>query len=152
MMTDNKPQSEPDPHESTSHPLPSSTAEIVAALKSISELNGLTEDEYAWIAEHGTERVGVDGELVFSQGDPPNHLMFILSGEILIHRHSSSPVSVLIGRTGRITGKTPFSRVEAWNADGRVLGNVWILDLLDDLFPEMLRKIPSMTERVVRVL
>jgi len=151
-MTDNKIQPALGPPGSTGRQLPSSTADIVAALKSIGELKGLSEREYAWIAEHGTERIGIDGDLVFSQGSPPRQLMFILSGEILVHRHSSSPVSVLIGRTGRITGKTPFSRIKAWNADGRVLGNVWILDLQDDLFPEMLREIPSMTERIVRVL
>jgi signal transduction histidine kinase len=151
-MDDNMPQLALDQPGSTSRQFPSSTADIVAALKSISELKGLSEGEYAWIAEHGTERIWTDGDPVFSQGDPPHQLMFILSGEILVHRHSSSPVSVLIGRTGRITGRTPFSRIKAWNADGRALGNVWTLGLRDDLFPEMLRAIPSMTERIVRVL
>jgi signal transduction histidine kinase len=78
--------------------------------------------------------------------------MFILSGEVLVHRHSSSPVSVLIGQTGRITGKTPFSRIKAWNADGRSSGRTWILELHDSQFPELLNAIPSMTKRIVRVL
>jgi signal transduction histidine kinase len=78
--------------------------------------------------------------------------MFILSGEVLVHRHSSSPVSVLIGQTGRITGKTPFSRIQAWNADGRSSGKTWILELHDSHFPELLNAIPSMTQRIVRVL
>jgi signal transduction histidine kinase len=57
-----------------------------------------------------------------------------------------------IFQTGRITGKTPFSRIKAWNADGRASGNTWILELHDSHFPELLTAIPSMTQRVVRVL
>jgi signal transduction histidine kinase len=129
-----------------------STADIVAALSTIEALKGLTEEEFTWLATHGTERFGKDGDLIFSQGTPPEHLMFILDGDVLVHRHSSSPVSVLIGQTGRITGKTPFSRIKAWNADGRASGNTWILELHDSHFPELLAAIPSMTERVVRVL
>jgi signal transduction histidine kinase len=127
-------------------------ADIVAALSTIEALQGLTEEEFTWLATHGTQRFGKDGELIFSQGSPPEHLMFILHGDILVKRHSSSPVSVLIGQTGRITGKTPFSRIKAWNADGRSSGDTWILELHDSHFPELLAAIPSMTQRVVRLL
>jgi len=127
-------------------------ADIVAALSTIENLKGLTEEEFTWLATHGTERFGKDGDLIFSQGTPPEHLMFILHGDVLVRRHSSSPVSILIGQTGRITGKTPFSRIKAWNADGRSSGDTWILELHDSHFPELLTAIPSMTQRVVRVL
>jgi signal transduction histidine kinase len=128
------------------------TAEIISALRTIEDLNGLSEKEFAWIATHGKERLGQDGDLIFSQGAPPHHLMFILRGNVLVHRHTSSPVSVLIGQTRRITGKTPFSRIKAWNADGRSSGETWILELHDSLFPELLRVVPSMTRRIVQVL
>ncbi len=127
-------------------------AEIVSALRTIEDLNGLSDEEFAWIAKHGTERFGRDGELIFSQAAPPHHLMLILRGSVFIRRHTSSPVSVLTGQTGRITGKTPFSRIEAWNADGRSSGDTWILELHDSLFPALLNAIPSMTQRIVRVL
>src|SRR5271156_412167 len=129
-----------------------SIADIVAPLSTIEALKGLTEEEFTWLATHGTERFGKDGDLIFSQGTPPEHLMFILDGDVLVHRHSSSPVSVLIGQTGRITGKTPFSRIKAWNADGRADGNTWILELHDSHFPELLSAIPSMTQRIVQLL
>src|ERR1700721_705206 len=125
-----------------------SVADIVAALSTIEALRGLTEEEFTWLATHGTESFGKDGDLIFSQGTPPEHLMFILDGDVLVHRHSSSPVSVLIGQTGRITGKTPFSRIKAWNADGRAGGTTWILELHDSHFLELLNAIPSMTQRI----
>src|SRR5580698_7738489 len=127
-------------------------AGVVAALSTIEALTGLTEEEFTWLATHGTQRFGKDGDLIFSQGAPPEHLMFILQGDVIVKRHSSSPVSVLIGQTGRITGKTPFSRIKAWNADGRSAGDTWILELHDSHFPELLMAIPSMTQRVVRLL
>ena len=127
-------------------------AEIVAALSTIEDLKGLTPEEFTWLAIHGTERFAKDGDLIFSQGTPPEHLMFILYGDVMVHRHTASPVSVLIGQTGRITGKTPFSRIKAWNADGRSRGDTWFLELHDSRFPELLTAIPSMTERIVRVL
>lgn len=129
-----------------------SIAEIVAALSTIDALQGLVEEEFAWLATHGTEKLARDGEVIFSQGTPPEHLIFILKGDVMVHRHTSSPVSVLIGQTGRITGKTPFSRIRAWNADGRASGDTWLLELHDSRFPELLAAIPSMTERIVRVL
>jgi signal transduction histidine kinase len=131
---------------------PSSREQRVAALQSIGELDGLTQHELEWIADTGTERYAPDGELIFSQGMPPHHLIFVLAGEVTIKRRSPSPVTVFIGRTGRITGKTPFSRMRAWNADGRASGNVWLLELHESQFPALLAAIPSMTERVVRVL
>lgn len=131
---------------------PSNTEERVAALHSIEELKDLTPGELRWIADTSTERSVQDGELIFSQGAPPRRLIFILRGEVVIKRHTASPVSVLTGRTGRITGKTPFSRIQAWNADGRASGNVWLLELHESQFPALLAAIPSMTERIVRVL
>lgn len=126
--------------------------EIIEALSTIEDLKGLTQEEFTWLAIHGNERFGNDGDLIFSQGTPPHHLMFILRGDVLVHRHSSSPVSVLIGQTGRITGKTPFSRIKAWNADGRSSGETWILEIHDSHFPDLLKAIPSMTQRIVSVL
>src|ERR1700761_6497192 len=124
----------------------------ITALHSIEELEALTREELRWIADACTDRFVPDGELIFSQGAPPHHLIFVLAGEVVIKRHTSSPVSVLTGRTGRITGKTPFSRMSAWNADGRASGEVWLLELHESKFPALLAAIPSMTERIVRVL
>jgi signal transduction histidine kinase len=129
-----------------------SISERVRALSSIQELEGLTDTELCWIASKSSERVVADGEVIFSQEAPPNHLIFVLSGEVNVKRHTSSPVTVFVGRTGRITGRTPFSRIGTWNADGRASGNVRLLEIHHSRFDEMLKVIPSMTERIVHVL
>jgi signal transduction histidine kinase len=132
--------------------LPSNSEQRIAALQSIEELNGLTLEELQWVADAGTERSVQDGELIFTQGAPPRHLIFVLDGEVRIKRSTSSPVTVFSGTTRRITGKTPFSSIRAWNADGRASGDVWLLELHESQFAELLTAIPSMTERIVRVL
>jgi signal transduction histidine kinase len=142
----------PSPSPTTQSHRPSNSEQRVAALNSIEELKGLTLEELRWIADASTERSVQDGELIFSQEAPPHHLIFVLAGEVVIKRHTSSPVSVLTGRTGRITGMAPFSRIQAWNADGRASCDVWLLELHERRFPELLEAIPSMTERIVRIL
>jgi hypothetical protein len=41
--------------------------EIVAALSTIEDLKGLTEKEFTWLATHGTEKFGNDGDFIFSK-------------------------------------------------------------------------------------
>lgn len=131
---------------------PSKTEQQINALQSIGELNGLTREELQWIANASSERHVESGALVFRQGEPLHHLIFVLTGVVLIKRHTSSSVTFFTDRTGRITGKTPFSRIHTWNADGRALGNVCLLEIHESKFKELLASVPSMTERIVRVL
>jgi signal transduction histidine kinase len=130
----------------------SNLPDIVSALRTLSELEGLTEDDYVWIATHCTERVGADGAIVFSENEPSHHLNFFLRGEVLVHRRNAGPVALFMGRTGRITGKLPYSRMKAWAGDGIAWGSFWSLDLHEDLFPAMLSAVPSMAQRCVWIL
>src|SRR6185369_3682842 len=131
---------------------PTPQDEIVAALRTITPLDGLTEQEYRWLATHSTERVGPDGALVFREDEPSYHMIIILKGEVMVQRRKSGPVARFVGRTSRVTGKLPFSRMKAWGADGTSVGSVWMLDVHEDLFSEMLRVIPSMGQRCVTLL
>src|SRR5467141_1166861 len=63
-------------------PLP----EIVAALRTVSQLDGLTDEEYTWIATHGTERVGPDRAILFHANDPARNMKIILRGEVQVRR------------------------------------------------------------------
>ncbi|HMF62639.1 MAG TPA: ATP-binding protein [Edaphobacter sp.] len=131
---------------------PTPLPEIIAALRTIAPLEGLTEDEYAWLATHGTERVGSDGAMIFHEGEPAFHLNIILRGEVQAHRRKSGPVSLFIGTTSPVTGKLPYSRMKTWGADGCSVGPVWVLDIHQDLFPAMLLAIASMGQRCVALL
>lgn len=131
---------------------PTPTEQIIAALRTIRVLDGLSDKEYEWLVAHSTERVGPDGALIFREDEPSHHMNIILRGDVMAQRRKSSAVARFVGRTSRLTGKLPFSRMKTWGADGRSVGPVWVLDIHEDLFNEMLCAIPSMAQRCVTLL
>jgi signal transduction histidine kinase len=131
---------------------PTPVSEIVAALRNVTQLDGLTDDEYLWLATHGNERVGPDRAILFRNNDPAQNMNFILRGEVQVRSRRSGNVTLFIGRAGSMTGKLPFSRMKNYGGEGFAVGPVWSLDIPDTLFPEMLAAIPSMAQRVVGVL
>lgn len=135
----------PPPHPT---PLPG----IVAALRTVSALEGLSDAEYQWLAEHGTERIGESGSIVFREGEPACNMNFILQGEIHVRRWHSGPMNFFIGRAGQMTGKLPFSRMKNYGGEGYGVGPVWTLDIPEPLFPAMLAAIPSLGQRCVSIL
>jgi signal transduction histidine kinase len=132
----------------TPTPLP----EIVAALRAMSSLDGLTESEYTWLATNCSERVAPDGAMIFREGEPSTRMNFILRGEIHVRRRHAGPMALFIGRAGLLTGKLPFSRMKNYGGDGYSIGPCWVLDIHESHFPEMLAAIPSMGQRCVSVL
>jgi len=132
------------------HPTPQS--EIIAALRTIPALDGLTEEEYRWFALNGSERVGDDGAMVFAEGTPCDRMVFILKGEVHVRRHNAGSMALWIGRAGQMTGKLPFSRMKVYGGDAYLVGGGWSLDVHESLFPEMLAAIPSMTQRCVSTM
>ena len=132
--------------------VPSRCSEILEALRTIPLFDGLEEHEYLWLVHHGTERMGVDGALIFREGDPATSMNILLHGEVHVRRRHSGPLALFIGKAGQITGKLPFSRMTSYGGEGYAVGPVWALDVPEQLFPEMLAAIPSMGQRCVSTL
>ena len=126
--------------------------QIVAALRGIEVLNGLTDSEYLWLAEHGTERKVGPGVQIFREGDPPYGMNILLRGEIHVRRRQSGNISLFIARIGQISGLLPFSRMKGYGGDGYSVGDAWSLDIAKEDFPAMLAAIPSMGQRAVSTL
>jgi signal transduction histidine kinase len=131
---------------------PTPFPEILAALRTVTQLDGLSEAEYTWLATHGTERVGPDRAILFRDNDPAHNMNFILRGEVQVRRRHAGNVALFIGRAGSMTGKLPFSRMKNYGGEGFAVGPIWSLDIPDSLFPEMLTAIPSMAQRSVSIL
>ncbi len=131
---------------------PTPVAEIMAALRSVAPLDGLSDEEYAWIATQGQEGMGAEGTLLFQEDEPATDLMFILRGEIQVRRRRSGPRALFIGRAGQMTGKLPFSRMKSYGGDGYSVGPIWTIGVNESRFPELLAAIPSMGQRCVSTL
>jgi hypothetical protein len=112
---------------------PTPIPDIIEALRGVELLNGLTEEEYRWLAVNGTERRASHRAVVVRENEPAHHMNIILEGEVNVSRANSGSVSFM-GRTARVTGKLPFSRMKFWGATGYSAGHLWVLDIHEDLF------------------
>ena len=130
----------------------SSTEEIITALREVSPLQGLRDEDYRWLAEHGTEQFAAEGDIIFREGDPVSFMNIMLRGEIHVRRLHSGPMAFFIGRTGQIGGLLPFSRMKTYGGEGRCVGEGWSLNIAKEDFDAMLAAIPSMAQRCVTVL
>jgi signal transduction histidine kinase len=130
---------------------PARVPEIVEALKKVGQLHGLGETEYQWLATHGTEIFAESGAVVFREGEPASKMTILLQGEIYVRRDQGGP-AFFIGRSGQITGLLPFSRMKAYGGLGYTSAPPWGLEFDRSLFPEMLKAIPSLADKLVGIL
>jgi len=129
-------------------PLP----EVIAALRRLTPLQGLTDDEFLWLATHCREYCIPGGTTLFRDGDPAAEMMILVRGEIHVRRSRNLGDALFIGRSGQITGLLPFSRMKTYGGVGYTVADTWTLIYPKELFPEMLEAIPSMANRLVGVL
>jgi signal transduction histidine kinase len=133
-------------------PVPTPPEQIVEALRGIQALDGLSEEEYLWLATHGVERMAGPGAMIFCQDAPPMGMNIMLRGEVHVRRTTGGTISFFIARTGQLTGLLPFSRMKGYGGTGYAVGEVWSLDIPKGKFADMLQAIPSMAQRCVTVL
>jgi len=128
-------------------------AALTEALRKVGPLNGMTDDEYLWLATNGTERFVDANTTLFEQGEPADHMIILLKGEVQVQRDRTGAAPVLfIGRAGQLTGLLPFSRMKTWGGLGVTTAPTWAVEYERSIFPRMLAEIPSMTQRVVSIL
>ena len=113
----------------------------------------MTDEEYLWLANNGTERYVDANTTLFQQGEPADHMIILLKGEVQVQRDRTGASPVLfIGRAGQLTGLLPFSRMKTWGGLGVTTAPTWAVEYDRSIFPRMLAEIPSMTQRVVSIL
>ncbi len=131
---------------------PTPAEEIAEALDRIVPLHGLPLEDRLWLARNGEEIVAEPGQVLFEEGQVADRMLLILKGEIHVRRQRGGPMELFIGRSGQMTGLLPFSRMKFSGGQGFAVSPVWALLIYKDKFPEMLKAIPTMTQRVVSTL
>src|ERR1022692_3647530 len=131
---------------------PTPVNEIAEALKHIGPLHDLPLEDRLWLARHGKEFIANAGDVLFEEGAQATNMILILKGEIHVRRQHGSPMALFIGRAGQMTGVLPFSRMKTYGGQGFAISPVWALLIPKTLFPEMLKAIPTMGQRVVSTL
>lgn len=131
---------------------PTPVEEIAIALERVTPLQGLPFEDRLWIAQHAEEMVAQPGDVMFEETTPAEWMFLILKGEVHVQRRRSGYSALFSGRAGQMTGLLPFSRMKTFGGQGVAVSPVWALSLHKSLFPELLKAVPSMTQRVVSTL
>ncbi len=127
--------------------------EIIEALKEVSELNTVPDDQLNWLIEHGDCLEVKKDENLFVPGDPAQRLMIVLEGSFTIKIPQKDQFRT-IGKVTKnsITGLLPYSRAQSSRAYGVAMEDSKILTLDQSFFPEMIREHHELTTVFVHTM
>ena len=121
----------------------------VEELKSVPTFSDLPADGLAWLAAHMAVIDLESGEITVQQGDPADHMVVILRGEI---GSEAGNGRLWRATAGTVTGLLPFSRLTHYPGTARTSEPSRVAALHKSHFPEMLQRIPVLQGRLVSLL
>ncbi|MBA3715283.1 MAG: GHKL domain-containing protein [Pyrinomonadaceae bacterium] len=129
----------------------------VEALRRVGVFADLPEDQLRWFADNAEERRLAVGDVLFRKGDQPDWMVVYLEGEMHAYRDEGQHDGyVYIARAGdpasEVSGMLPFSRMTKISATGRTVTPLRVLLFPVKLFPEMLQRMPVLSQRLVGIM
>ena len=118
-------------------------------LRAIAVFSDLPDEQLAWLASQGEDIHAEAGEILFREGDPAEHMFVFFEGEFQGRNERVSDGQVFTARAGDVTGLLPFSRLQKFQGTGRAVTRLRVGRFHKRLFPEMLQRMPVLTERLV---
>src|SRR5690242_9944880 len=121
----------------------------VEELQSVPTFSDLPVEGLTWLASQMTVLDFELGETTVEQGDPADHMVVILRGEL-----GSEAGSGRLWRAseGTVTGLLPFSRLTHYPGSARTTRPSRLAALHKSHFPEMLQRMPVLQGRLVSLL
>jgi signal transduction histidine kinase len=137
----------------TQTPGPSSAEELVTRLRDISVFADLPHEDLLWFISQCEERRAAVGEIIIREGEHPDFMMVMLEGEMRARaEHGSADGPVFTITAGDVTGMLPFSRLKVITVTGRAVLPSHFLGFRVTAFPELFRRMPELTRRLVGLL
>jgi signal transduction histidine kinase len=137
-------------------PVSSSPPDRVEALRRVHIFADLPDDQLQWFADHCEEHRFKAGEAMFRKGDPADRMVVYLEGEVHAYWDEANHDIVYIARAGEqsteVTGMLPFSRMTEFTVTGYAVTDVRLLWFPVSLFPEMMQRMPVLTQRLVGIM
>jgi signal transduction histidine kinase len=121
-------------------------------LRKITVFSDLNADQLAWLAQNFEEIKIPPGGIFVRPGDAAVWLAVILEGEVRFQREGDPDGPIFSAGTGQVTGYLPYSRLTHFAGTGRAVTATRIARLHRDLFPEMMRRIPEIGQRLVAIM
>ena len=119
---------------------------LISNLRQFEVFSNLPQEHLAWLAENLEEIRLQPGNILVHLGDPADWLFVILEGEIAFQRGESPDSPVFRANAGQVTGLLPYSRLTRYGGTGRAAVPTRIARLHKRLFPEMLKRMPEVTD------
>jgi signal transduction histidine kinase len=113
---------------------------------------GLPDDQLNWFISHSQEITLKAGDAYFREGDPADAMYVILSGEGQVRGGVGGEPVIFEMKPGTVTGVLPFSRMKQFTYAARAITDVRALRFSASLFPELVHRMPELTQRLVGMM
>ena len=125
-------------------------AALTEKLRKVPFFADMEEEDLAWFVSQSEERLAQPGDITVKEGAPADTMIVILEGEIRARQESNpNNTQVFSARTGDVTGLLPFSRMKQFSLTGRAIVPTHALAFPSSQFPELLRRMSGLGERLV---
>ena len=121
-------------------------------LRRVPTFEGLPDDQIAWFLSQSEELHLKPGDFYTRQGDPADKMSVVLEGQLEVRGELSGESIVIPMKPGDVTGKLPFSRMKQFPLSGRAITDSFILRFPAARFPELVQKMPELTQRLVGLM
>jgi signal transduction histidine kinase len=112
----------------------------------------LPDDQLDWFLSQSQELHLKAGEGYSRQGDPANAMFVLLEGQLQGRGEIGGETIIFTINQGSVTGVLPFSRMKEFTVSGRAETDSRILRFPASLFPDLIRKMPELTQRLVGLM
>ena len=112
----------------------------------------LPDDQLDWFISQSQELHLKAGEGYARQGDPANAMFVLLEGQLQGRGEIGGETIIFTISQGNVTGVLPFSRMKQFTVSGRAETDSRILRFPASLFPELIQKMPELTQRLVGLM
>ena len=113
---------------------------------------GLPDDQLDWFISQAQEIKLKPGDVYLQLGDLADSMVVILEGELQARGDINGETFVIPFAAGTVTGVLPFSRMKKSVVTGRALTEGRILKFPSAQFPELIQKMPELTQRLVGMM
>src|ERR1700694_4881730 len=112
----------------------------------------LPDDQIAWFIGQSEELHLKAGASYFREGDPADAMFVVLEGQLQARGELAGETVVISMKPGDVTGVLPFSRKKQFPVSARAVTDARVLRFPASLFPELVQKMPELTQRLVGLM
>jgi signal transduction histidine kinase len=113
---------------------------------------GLPDDQLDWFISQSQEIRLKMGDVFLRQGAAADAMVVLLEGDFQMRGEIGGENVVISLKAGDVTGVLPFSRMKKAVVTGRALTDGRILKFPAARFPELIQKMPELTQRLVGLM